>query len=113
MTNRAIKIANKLLKQRRKARRSPVTQRSVNKATIFYGDLCRAVGTGRKKLGRPLKEIAEWCQKKKLPPLNALAVSRKTHEPSDDYDGAGGFRLSEWCCDVRKCLANRKYPRKF
>lgn len=113
MTNRAIKIGNKLLKQRRKVRGRAVTQRSVNRATIFYKRLCRAVGTGRKKIGRPLKEIAEWCRAHNLPPLNALAVSRKTYEPSPDYDGAGGFRLGDWPTDVRKVLACRKYPKRF
>lgn len=112
MTNRAIKIGNKLLKQQRKVR-GAVTQRSVMKSTIFYKKLWRAVGTGRKKIGRPLKEIAEWCRDHNLPPLNALAVSRKTYEPSEKYDGAGGFRLVNWPSDVRKVLACRKYPKRF
>lgn len=111
MTKKAVRIGNELLKQQRQFKN--VNQFTVEQSIIFYNDLCKAVSTGRKKIGRPLLEIAKYCQTKKLPPLNALAVSKQTHEPSKEYDRAGGFRLKNWCIDVRKCLACRKYPKRF
>lgn len=44
--------------------------------TISYGDLARAASYPRhtRRLGPYLLEIAEWCERRGRPPLNALAV---------------------------------------
>lgn len=114
LSNRAVQLANELLKRQRKFRRTPagVNQRAVEKAIISYMDLCKPLGTAWRDAGKPLGEIAKWCSANNWPPLNALAVNHKTHEPSEEYNGAGGFQLDEWCLDVRKCIAFAGYPKK-
>lgn len=115
MSNRAVKLANALLKHHRQFRRSPknVNQRAVENAIIEYKHIAikEKMGNGRG-LDGPLGEIAEWCDVQGWPPLNALVVNKQTHEPGPGYDGAGNFQLVQWPYDVRRCIGFGRYPKK-
>jgi len=114
MSDRAVKLANALLKHQRQFRRDPkyVNQKAVEHAIITYKDLGTMAGTGWRDIGHLLRDIAEWCDEQGWPPLNALAVSSQTHEPSKEYDGAGNFKSVDWPYDVRKCIGFNRYPGK-
>lgn len=86
---------------------------TVSEAVIGYQELFREAGYPghHRQAGRYLLQIAEWCQANPgWPPLNALAINVLAGRPSEEYDGAGGFRLADWDRDVRACIRFRGYP---
>jgi len=80
---------------------------------VGYEDLCRRAGVpfNRGKVGRYLCEIAEWCKKEGFPPINALAVVKKTKRPGRGYSKAPGCDKT-WPETLGKCLVFSKYPGK-
>jgi hypothetical protein len=81
------------------------------KYTIRYGVLCDRARLPHlvRIVGAFLGDVAEWCAAGNLPPLNALAVG-ENGVPGDGYDGAGGFKGSDWVRDVEKCIRFAGYP---
>lgn len=77
---------------------------------ITYGKLITKarVPVIPKGIGPYLLEVAEECQRRRLKPLNGLAVSQKSDGtpgvPGDHYDGAGGFLLRDWDRDVVEAI---------
>jgi len=114
MSYPAVRLANELLKHHRRYRRDSksVNQKAVEKTIITYKDLAQRAKTAWRGIGRPLGEIAEWCDDEGWPPLNALAVNGKTREPGPEYDGAANCHSASWCMDVRAVISFKGYPPK-
>lgn len=54
--------------------------------TVTYGELADAVDLAKPGTGRPLGFIRdEVCRHRRLPWLNAIAVSERTHRPSTGF----------------------------
>lgn len=79
--------------------------------TIRYGVLCDRARLPHlvRIVGAFLGDVAEWCKAGDFPPLNALAVG-ENGVPGEGYDGAGGFKGSDWVQDVEKCIRFTGYP---
>lgn len=89
-----------------------VTDELIQKATISYKDLLMKVGapvTLAKSSGNYLAEVAEWCDLRSFPPVNALAINGALGMPGTGYFTAAGA-TEKWDNDVRKCIAFRGYP---
>ena len=82
-----------------------------SKYTIRYGVLCDRARLPHlvRIVGPFLGDGAEWCQAGNFPPLNALAVG-ENGVPGQGYDGAGGFKGSNWVEDVERCIRFAGYP---
>ncbi len=76
-----------------------------------YKKLCERAGIGgaERIVGPYLGELAEWCKRNDLPPLNSLAVNAQTRIPGVGYDGAPNCSYETWVEDVGRCLATQ-YP---
>ena len=83
----------------------------IRQYTIRYGDLCGRAGVPHltRRVGSFLQEVAVWCQSKKYPPLNALAVN-DTEMPGDGYDGAGDCKIVDWPRQATDCIQFVGYP---
>jgi hypothetical protein len=91
---------------------SDVPESLVEEATISYRSLLqniRAPESLAEGIGRYLEELAEWCESRKLPPINALAVNGQTRRPGAGYFLAPGCGAN-WNREVRECIACRSYP---
>lgn len=80
--------------------------------TITYGDLCNRAGVPylTRNPGPFLLEVAQWCQARGWPPINALVVNSDSGMPGDKYELAPGCSLLRWPDDVDAVIAFRGYP---
>jgi hypothetical protein len=84
----------------------------IQKATISYKELLMKVGappTLAKSVGTYLGEVADWCDARCFPPVNALAINATLGMPGTGYFTAAGAS-GKWGNDVRKCIVFRGYP---
>jgi hypothetical protein len=91
---------------------STVTQQEIRACVISYGDLCKkadypcvAIGCGRH-----LVQVAEWCYQNNFPPLNSLAVNKRSKTPGRHYSRALGCDAKKWHEQVSECIAFKGYP---
>jgi hypothetical protein len=113
MTPVAISLANALLAhQRAVCVPRPAHTSSVPQCLISYGDLCALAGNPviSRAAGPYLREIAEWCQGRGLPPLNALVVNAVTRQPGKNYDAAPGCSLANWLAEATSAIECGVYP---
>jgi hypothetical protein len=82
--------------------------RGTRSATVFCAT-ARALTHLVRIVGPPVGDVAEQCQAGNFPPLSAPAVG-ETGLPVQGYDGAGGFKGSNWVEDVEKCIRFAGYP---
>ena len=80
---------------------------------IPYKTLCEKAGVtfNRATIGNQLREVAEWCEKRELPVINALVVQKSSGEPGPNYVNAPGGKRP-WAPEVGECLTSKKYPKK-
>ena len=80
---------------------------------INYKSLCERAGVpfNRATIGHFLYDVADWCERKGLPPINALVVQKASGNPGFNYSNAPGGRRS-WAETVGECLTSKKYPKK-
>jgi len=89
-----------------------VSEELIRKAVISYTALLRVVGAPEslaRGIGTYLEEVAAWCDAKKLPPVNALAINAELGMPGPGFFTAPGASTN-WENDVRKCIACKNYP---
>jgi hypothetical protein len=113
MSPGAQKFAQALLDHHKKAcRLQSKASLTVDSCLITYGDLCERAGLSHLKpnVGKFLREIAQWCDDKGWPPLNALAVNHDTHRPGRGYSGAPGCSIERWQDEVTACIKFADYP---
>jgi hypothetical protein len=81
------------------------------KCLVTYGDVCAAAGFPllTESVSGCLWEIAEFCASNDWPPLNAIVVNARTHEPNKCYDRAPGCSLKDWRDDAQRCLDYAHY----
>src|SRR5208282_4419947 len=113
MKSESVAIANTLLRRhtaicRPLGRRGPddVDNDDINHSTISYSDLCDQAGLGREfaiACKDCLFEIAERCEERGWPPINALAVNATSLYPGGGYSEAPGCR--DWPNDVKRVIA--------
>jgi hypothetical protein len=79
---------------------------------ITYRELCDAAGLPllTESINGCLWEIAEFCAENGWPPLNAIVVNARTHEPGRSYDKAPGCSLKDWLDEAQRCLEFPHYP---
>jgi hypothetical protein len=88
-----------------------VDDQDIKDSIIAYADLCEFADLPRSYAhpsGNFLVEIAEWCNERGWPPLNALAVNGETRYPGEGYSEAPG--CDDWDRDVRRVIAFIDYP---
>lgn len=76
----------------RRARRawSILVQRAcARKLPLSYGELCRKIGLHHRAARWFLGVIQTYCEDHGLPPLQALAVNKKTRVPGSGYVASG------------------------
>lgn len=80
---------------------------------IPYKILCEKAGVpfNRATIGDQLREVAEWCEKRGLPVINALVVQKSSGEPGPNYVNAPGGKRP-WNHEVGECLTHKRYPSK-
>lgn len=85
---------------------------SINDCTTTYGAMCADAGVPHliRHTGPFLYEVAEWCQARKLPPINSLVVLENEWIPGDSYGEAPGCTLAGWVREVEDCIGCRRYP---
>jgi hypothetical protein len=116
MTPFARAIGDALLKRHKElcstidAPLSKITDAMIRECTIAYLPLCEKVGAAdlARSVGKPLTELAAWCEAHGFPPVYALAVDGQTRVPSPNYYEAPSCR--DWPSDVRKCIVYKNYP---
>src|SRR5579862_4284953 len=93
-----------------RCRREPRPHRT--ECTISYGDLCGQAGVPylTRRPGEFLLEVAEWCEARRFPPINALAVNGETGIPGYNYDQAPGCTFENWEEVADEVIAFRGYP---
>jgi len=98
--------------QPREVTAATVTDQDISECVISYGDLCKEANYPCVEIGcgRHLAEIAEWCYHNNFPPLNSLAVSKRTGMPGRHYSRALGCDSTEWREQVSACIAFKNYP---
>jgi hypothetical protein len=87
----------------------------IRKATIAYKPLLLSIGAPgslAEGIGTYLGEVAEWCDARGLPPINALAINGELGMPGTGYFLAAGA-TANWEIDVRKCIACKNYPSRI
>jgi hypothetical protein len=112
----AQKLAQALLDHHRKVCRTRSGETSsTDSCLITYGAICDRVGLPhiKPKMGKYLREVAQWCRGNNWPPLNALAVNHDTRKPGHGYDGAPGCSLERWQDEVTACINFAYYPDVF
>lgn len=72
----------------RKAWRILAARARAKRAPMTYGDLCAPLGLHPKAAGWFLGVIQDHCRKNGLPPLQALAVAKRTGVPGKGYTGS-------------------------
>jgi len=112
MTEIAEALAKALLEHHRLVCRPPrkdgaaATQQDVQRCVLSYGELGKKarVSLIPRGFGPFLYEVHQWCTKeKKWPPLNSLAVNKRTRKPGENYPSP------YWEREVRQCITFR-YP---
>jgi hypothetical protein len=115
----SIDLGNALLKRHRQicleftGNSNDVPSDLIAKSIISYKELLRMIGapeTLAQSIGIYLVELAEWCEKRNMPPINALAISKSLKSPGPGYYTAPGS-TRDWERDVKDCIACRTYPR--
>lgn len=92
-----------------------VTEDLIKEATISYKALLIKVGAPEslaESIGNYLGEVAEWCDERGMPPVNALAINASFGMPGPGYFTAAGA-TEKWESDVRKCIAFKGYPSRM
>ena len=92
-----------------------VTEDQIKEATISYKALLIKVGAPEslaESIGAYLGEVAEWCDARNMPPVNALAINASLGMPGVGYFTAAGAS-EKWQNDVRKCIAFKGYPARM
>lgn len=113
MSPEAQKLAQALLDHHRKVRRfQKEASPSVESYLIVYGDLCEQAGLShlKAKVGRFLREVAQWCHDNGWPPLNAIAVNHDSRRPGRGYNSAPGCSRERWHDEVTACINFGGYP---
>jgi hypothetical protein len=88
-----------------------VSETIIEEAIIAYKQLLREIGAPEsltETIGRYLGPLAEWCQVRNLPPINALAVNSQLQRPGPGYYVAPG--CGDWDREVKECIACKRYP---
>jgi len=89
-----------------------ITDDLIRKVTTSYKSLLTTIGAPEslaESIGNYLGEVAEWCDAKGLPPVNALAINAQLGMPGTGYFMAAGAS-EKWDNDVRRCIACKRYP---
>jgi hypothetical protein len=111
-------LGNALLKRHREICGSftgsadAVTEDLIKAETISYKALLIKIGAPQslaESIGNYLGEVADWCDARSFPPVNALAINASLGMPGSGYFTAAGAS-EKWDNDVRKCIAFRGYP---
>jgi hypothetical protein len=92
-----------------------VTENQIKEATIPYKALLIKVGAPEslaESIGTYLGEVAEWCDSRGMPPVNALAINASLGMPGVGYFTAAGAS-EKWQSDVRKCIVFKGYPTRM
>ncbi len=105
MTPEARKLLLHLLEHQRKMQKEIL---------ISYKRLCQKAGVpfNRATIGHYLFEVADWCDKNGLPPINALVVQKASGKPGFNYTNAPGGKRS-WTQAVGESLTSKKFPSKI
>ena len=76
---------------------------------------CREAGVPHliRRTGPFLYEVAEWCQERNLPPINALVVLDDEGVPGDSYAEAPGCSLVNWVDEAERVIQERRYPEEI
>jgi hypothetical protein len=113
MSPEARKLAQALLDHHKQVDRLQTeASAGVDSCLVTYGDLCEKAGLShlKPKVGRFLREVAQWCHDNGWPPLNSLAVNHETRKPGRGYDGAPGCSRGRWQDEVTACINFAGYP---
>jgi len=113
MTPEAQQLAQALLDHHRKfCRLQSVETSNTESCLIAYGDLCERAGLShfKPRVGKYLREVAQWCHDNGWPPLNALAVNHDTQRPGQGYDRAPGCNRETWQDEVAAAINFAGYP---
>ena len=103
-------ICNALLEHHRVA--CPTGNENFRECTIGYKRLCTDAGVPAlyRRCGEFFLEMAQWCERRGLAPLNALAINEQEGQPGGNYDYAPGCDMSHWDRDAALAVAERRYP---
>ena len=84
-----------------------MTDGMIERSVISYVNLCDRAGMPEltRICGPFLGEIAEWCEERGWPLLNALAVQQDSGIPGEGYSD-----ILTWPEEVRECIAFDGYP---
>lgn len=106
----SIALCNSLLEHHRFA--CPTGNENFRECTIGYLRLCTDAGVPAvyRRCGEFLLEIAQWCDRRGLAPLNALAINEQEEQPGGEYDLAPGCSLMNWPAEAAAAVAERRYP---
>jgi hypothetical protein len=74
--------------------------------------MCREAGVPHliRSMGLFLYKVAEWCQERDLPPINALVVLEGEKVPGDSYANAPGCSLANWVNEAEEVIRKRRFP---
>ena len=105
-------LINELLAHRRRILTIPYAD--FDSYLTTYGSICNAVGAPERthSVGRPLGNIAKFCQERDWPPLNALVVNSETRMPGHSYDSAPGCDLLKWPDQVKRVINFEDYAQQ-
>jgi hypothetical protein len=80
--------------------------------TTTYGVMCREAGVPHliRRMWPFLYEVAEWCQERNLPPINALVVLDGDGVPGASYANAPGYSLANSVDEAERVIRERRYP---
>ena len=107
----ALLLRHRTLCSKMPKREEDVTEENVSAAIISYKNLLVSIGAPEslaQNIGTYLFQIAEWCEDRGYPPLNALAVNGSLQSPGAGYYLAPGG--NKWNDEVRACIAWNHYP---
>ncbi|MGH7826399.1 MAG: hypothetical protein ACREQ7_14645 [Candidatus Binatia bacterium] len=112
MSPQARALAQALLDHHKRLRAALGENPAVDSCVLAYGDLCERAGVPQIKhrVGKFLREIADWCDENGWPPLNSLAVNHNTRKPGHGYDTAPGCNLEHWPEQMVACIYFSDYP---
>ena len=82
------------------------------KEPITYGELCATFGLHPRSARWFLSVIQEHCRKKRLPPLQALVVSKRTGLPGSGYVGSRRTKASHKKALQKVYLLGERWPLK-
>lgn len=117
----SIDLGNALLQRHKKfcggfvGNAEDVSEELIRRTIIPYKALLVSIGapeTLAESIGTYLEEVAEWCDARGLPPVNALAINAQLGMPGAGYFMAPGAS-EKWDNDVRMCISCDRYPSKI